>query len=184
MYTWSRLRHFNKEKKIREKKLNRYKANLVRTLPPSPVFLLEIPIFYIPDHELLLSKAVLCDWNKLFLSKNWHLRKITGEWMNLVPLFFGYYEHGDIILNYYISILWAWSYSKLYLHQYLPLFFVVMKTNVNYQVVASFVLQDETTAAIIEALSVIKTWNPIWNPKSFVVDKCDKDIKWIGNIFL
>ena len=104
--------------------------------------------------------------------------------MNPVPLFFGYYEHGDIILNYYISMLWAWFYSKLYLHQYLPLFFVVMKINVNYQVVALFVLQDETTAAIIEALSVIKTWNPIWNPKWFVVDKCDKDIKWIGNIFL
>ena len=59
-----------------------------------------------------------------------------------VLLFFGYYEHGDIILNYYISMLWAWSFSKLHLHQYLPLFFVVMKTNVNYQVIASFVLQD------------------------------------------
>ena len=104
--------------------------------------------------------------------------------MNHVPLFFGYYERGDIILNYYISMLWAWSFSKLHFHQYLPLFFVVIKTNVNYQVVASFVLQDETTAAIIEALPVIKTWNPTWDPKWFMLDKCDKDRKSIGNIFL
>ena len=97
-----------------------------------------------------------------------------------------------------LGLLWAWRCNtkllylhavslilgKLRLHQYLPLFFVVMKTNVNYQVVASFVLQDDTTAAIIEALSVIKTWNPTWDPKWFMVDKCDKDIKSIGNIIL
>ena len=65
----------------------------------------------------------------------------------------------------------------------LPLFFVVVKTNVNYQVVASFLLQDETTAAITEALSVIKTWNPIWEPKCFMADNCDEEIKSIGNIF-
>lgn len=39
------------------------------------------------------------------------------------------------------------------------LFFVVLKTNVGYQVVASFALPDETTAAISEALSVLKFWN-------------------------
>ena len=81
-------------------------------------------------------------------------------------------------------LLLAWSFSKLHLHQYLPLFFVLVKTNVNYQVVALFILQDETTAAITEALSVIKTWNPTWDPKWFMVDKCDKDIKSIGNISL
>ena len=32
----------------------------------------------------------------------------------------------------------------------LPLFFVVVKTNVNYQAVASFVDQDETTTAITD----------------------------------
>ena len=38
----------------------------------------------------------------------------------------------------------------------LPLFFVAVKTNVNYTVVAEFVIQDETTASITEALSVLK----------------------------
>ena len=65
----------------------------------------------------------------------------------------------------------------------LPLFFVVVKTNVNYQVVALFVLQDEATAAITETLSVINVWNPTWEPKCFMVDNCDEVIKSIGNIF-
>ena len=65
----------------------------------------------------------------------------------------------------------------------LPLFFVVVKTNVNNQVVALFVLQDETTAAITEALSVMKIRNPIWEPKWFMVDNCDEEIKLIGHIF-
>ena len=34
----------------------------------------------------------------------------------------------------------------------LPLFFVVVKTNVDYQIVGSFVIQSETTASIYEAL--------------------------------
>ena len=38
----------------------------------------------------------------------------------------------------------------------LPLFFVVVKTNVDYQVVSSFVVQDERRAAITEALRIIK----------------------------
>ena len=65
----------------------------------------------------------------------------------------------------------------------LPLFFIVAKTNVNYQIVASFVLQDETIFAITEAFSVIKTWNPTWEPKCFMADNFDEEIKSIVNIF-
>lgn len=65
----------------------------------------------------------------------------------------------------------------------LPLFFVVVKTNVDYQVVSSFVVQDETRAAITEALRIIKKRNPKWDPKCFMVDNCDEEIKSIGNIF-
>ena len=65
----------------------------------------------------------------------------------------------------------------------LQLFFVVVKTNVNYQVVASFVVQDETTMAITEALRIIKSWAPEWDPKCFMVDNCDEEIKSIGKIF-
>ena len=56
---------------------------------------------------------------------------------------------------------------------------VPFKTNVDYQIVGPFVVQDETTAAIEEALSVIKGWNPNWNPETFMTDNCEEDIQAI-----
>ena len=41
----------------------------------------------------------------------------------------------------------------------LPLFFVVVKTNIDYQIVAVFVTENETEDSIQEALSIIKSWN-------------------------
>ena len=65
----------------------------------------------------------------------------------------------------------------------LPLFFVVVKINVDYQVVSSFVVHDETRAAITEAFRITKKRNPKCDPKCFMVDNCDEEIKSIGNIF-
>lgn len=55
----------------------------------------------------------------------------------------------------------------------IPLFFVAVKTNVDYQVVGSFATQDETTHAIKEALQVLKGWNSLWQPQCFMVDNFD-----------
>ena len=59
----------------------------------------------------------------------------------------------------------------------IPLIFLVVKTNVGYQVVASFAIQDETTAAITEALEIIKSWCPDWNPNVFFLDNCEEEIQ-------
>ncbi|XP_013412961.1 uncharacterized protein LOC106175477 [Lingula anatina] len=64
----------------------------------------------------------------------------------------------------------------------LPLFFLVVRTNVDYQVVASFVIQDETTEAISEALAMVKSWNPSWQPKNAMTDNCDEEIKAIESV--
>ena len=58
----------------------------------------------------------------------------------------------------------------------LPLFFLCVKTNVNYTVVGSFVVETESTFAITEALQVFKSWNPGWNPKTFMVDFSEAEI--------
>ena len=58
----------------------------------------------------------------------------------------------------------------------LPLFFVVVKTNVDYQIVGSFVVQSETTDTIFEALSVLKSWNQKWNPSCFMVDYSEEEM--------
>ena len=60
----------------------------------------------------------------------------------------------------------------------LPLFSCV-KTNVNYVVVASSILENETETDINEALQIVKKWNPEWNPKYFMTDKCDAEIRAI-----
>ena len=65
----------------------------------------------------------------------------------------------------------------------LPLYFLVVKTNMEYKVVASFVTQSETTDAIKEALSVVMKWNPDWDPKHFMVDYAEEEISAVEDLF-
>ena len=60
----------------------------------------------------------------------------------------------------------------------LPTFFLCMKTNVYYYVVASFVVQLGNADAINEALQLIKDWNPTWDP-DFCVDFSEAEINAI-----
>lgn len=65
----------------------------------------------------------------------------------------------------------------------LPLFFVVVKTNVDYQIVGSFVVQSETADAIFEALMVLKSWNPRWKPSCFMVDYLEEEMSAIERLY-
>ena len=61
----------------------------------------------------------------------------------------------------------------------LPLFFLSVKTNVGYSVVAEFIIQSETAPQILEALKVISQWNPTWKPTYIMTDYCDVEISAI-----
>ena len=63
------------------------------------------------------------------------------------------------------------------------MFFFAVKTNIDYQVVGSFAIQDETREAIAEALSILKLWNPQWQPRYFLIDNCDEEILAIRENF-
>lgn len=63
------------------------------------------------------------------------------------------------------------------------LFFVTVKTNVGYSVVAEFVVQSETKENISEALSIVLSWNPKWNPPYFMTDYSEAEIGAIETIF-
>ena len=65
----------------------------------------------------------------------------------------------------------------------IPLFFVVTKTNVDYQIVGSFATQDETTSTITEALQILKSWISNWTPKVFFVDNCEEEIQSLESVF-
>ena len=57
-----------------------------------------------------------------------------------------------------------------------PLFFVAVKTNVDYQIVASFVTHDETTESITEALGVLRLVGVL---VIFFTDLCEQEINAI-----
>ena len=61
----------------------------------------------------------------------------------------------------------------------IALFFICVKTNVGYTVVAEFVIQDETADKIEEAIQILKKWNPNWNPKFelLAIEKCFPNTK-------
>lgn len=65
----------------------------------------------------------------------------------------------------------------------LPLFFIAVRTNVDYQIIGSFVIQDETTESIKEALQIFKNWNRDWEPSYFMVDCCEEEINAIEETF-
>lgn len=65
----------------------------------------------------------------------------------------------------------------------LPLFFLAVKTNVDNQIVASFIIQDETTDSIKEAIQIIRTWNSEWNPRYFMTHFCEEEISAIEETF-
>ena len=65
----------------------------------------------------------------------------------------------------------------------LPLFFVCVRTNVGYCVTAEFVTQSETAETIQEALQILKSWNPEWNPPFVLCDYSEAEISAIEHTF-
>ena len=65
----------------------------------------------------------------------------------------------------------------------LPLFFLVVKTNVNFQVCAVFVIQEESTDMILKALNTVKKWNPKVTPKYAFVDFDEREITALESVY-
>ena len=65
----------------------------------------------------------------------------------------------------------------------LPLFFVCVRTNVGYSVVAQFIVQSESVECISEALAVLKEWNSNWTPPYFLCDFSDAEFSALQQAF-
>ena len=65
----------------------------------------------------------------------------------------------------------------------LALFFLCVRTNVNYAVVAEFIVQSELANEIADALRIIKQWNPEWNPPFFMSDYSEAEHLAITQVF-
>ena len=65
----------------------------------------------------------------------------------------------------------------------LPLFFVTVRINVGYKVVAHYIIQSETTDQILQAINILKEWNPEWKPPFFLSDYSVAEISAIERAF-
>ena len=65
----------------------------------------------------------------------------------------------------------------------LSLFFLVLKTNVDYQVVAAFLTEGETIENIIAALAIIKGWNPDFNLRCAMVHCSNEEINALEALY-
>ena len=62
-------------------------------------------------------------------------------------------------------------------------FFICVKTNVGYTIVADFVIQDETAEKIEEALQILKRWHPNWKTTFFMSDYSEAELLAIEKCF-
>ena len=65
----------------------------------------------------------------------------------------------------------------------IPLFFLCVETNVSYTVVAEFIIQSETSEHILEALSMLNSWNPSWEPEYFMKDYSNTEMAAVRSLF-
>ena len=64
-----------------------------------------------------------------------------------------------------------------------PLFFLCVRTNMQYVVVAAFITNSEAAQDIQEALDMIKSWNSTWKPKAFMMDFSPSERSAVQAIF-
>ena len=65
----------------------------------------------------------------------------------------------------------------------LPLFFISVRTNSGYCVVAEFIAQSESATHIEEALKILISWNPNWKPNYFMTDYSEAEIAALETCF-
>ena len=63
------------------------------------------------------------------------------------------------------------------------MFFVAVRTNVNFAVVATFLVHNDDCSTIAEALEVVQNWNVLWKPTYFLVDWYKSERKSVAKCF-
>ena len=66
----------------------------------------------------------------------------------------------------------------------LHLFFLVVKANADYQIVGTFITENETKRVIKEALTKFKKWNPSASPRFCTADYCNEEIEVLEETFV
>ncbi|XP_065215356.1 uncharacterized protein LOC135842015 [Planococcus citri] len=107
----------------------------------------------------------------------WHNESMSQTFMLCVQL----EEHQHLLKRYRSVVLLDATYKTS--RYALPLFSLVVKTNVGYIVCGIFIIQYENSKSIAEALNVFKQWNSEWVPEYFIVDFSEAEMNAIESTF-
>ena len=134
------------------------------------------------DQENLMAK--ITEWKKENPEDFFHFRPFETSDDGTQPLLFVHQAAWQrrLLLRYGQDIVFLDACYKRTRYS-LPLFKLAVKTNIDYQIVAEFILSKENTTDIAEALSVLKSENPLWHPTHFLTDFSDAEIGAIESVF-
>ena len=82
-----------------------------------------------------------------------------------------------------IFLLLNYFFFKFSIRYALPLFFLCVRFNVGYIVVAVFIPENEDADSISEVLKIIRKENPAWDPRNMMVDFSLAEIAAIDECF-
>ena len=130
------------------------------------------------DQDCLDKK--IHDWRKSDPSVNifFRPRKVSSDENHQTDTFLFVYQakwQQDLLMRYGSEILLLDATYRTTRYA-LPLFFLTVKTNVDYQIIATFVTENETKIAISEALEIIKSWNENFEASYCMTDYCNEEI--------
>lgn len=109
--------------------------------------------------------------------------KITKKCSQQTMMFIHQTKWQHRLLNRYCNEICLLDATNKTTRYALRLFFLAVRTNVDYRVVGSFSVQDEQTETIKEAIDILKKWNPSRKPKFFKTDCCQEEITAIEDTF-
>ena len=122
--------------------------------------------------------------SKFFLRKHTEVEGSEYSDADVSPFLFVAQEkwQQDLLLRYGNAIFLLDATYKTTKYS-LPLFFVCVKTNVDYMVVGHFVIQNEDASSIAEALEILRSWNPTWQPRNAMCDFSEAEINALESLF-
>ena len=102
-----------------------------------------------------------------------------------IPCYLFTKQNGKVVFfNIMVEKCYCWTQRTQTTRYVLPLFFLVVKTNVDYQIVGTFITENETKLVIKKAMIKFKEWNPSTSPKFCMTDYCNEKIMALDETFV
>ncbi|XP_022098372.1 uncharacterized protein LOC110983427 [Acanthaster planci] len=65
----------------------------------------------------------------------------------------------------------------------MPTYFLQVRTHAGYQLVGTVLMQYWSSQALVDALQVVRDWNPDWQPQAMLVDLIEEEVEALQKLF-